>query len=117
MSALDAGTARWPDRGKDEWAGLAAFHNAKSRYARALVAVTADLQVPAALDRPHRRAQQGVGAAPPDLPADLLEQRPGRRVAHDEHLPVRLDVDAAFDEQGGQAFDAGVDHGGRSLRA
>jgi hypothetical protein len=62
------------------------------------------------------QAEQGVGAAAADLAANLLEQRPRGGVSHDEHLPVRLDVDAALDEQRCEAFDTRVDHGRRSLR-
>src|SRR5207237_8280111 len=61
------------------------------------------------------QAEEGVGAAPADPPADLLEQRPSRRMTHDEHLPAGLRVHAALDEQAGQLFDSGVDHGARSL--
>ena len=58
----------------------------------------------------ERDAQERVGAAPADRPAQLLEQRPGLRVAADEHLPARLDLEAVVDDQLGVRAVARVGH-------
>ena len=58
----------------------------------------------------ERDAEERVGAAPADRPAQLLEQRPGLRVAADEHLPARLDLEAVGDDQLGVRAVARVGH-------
>jgi hypothetical protein len=70
---------------------------------------------------PGRRAfepkpKQGIGAAPADLAAELLEQGPSAGMAHHKHLPARLHSDAPLDKQSGQLFDPWVTHSRRSLR-
>ena len=57
---------------------------------------------------PKLNAQDRVRAAPRDLARELLEQRPGERRRADEHLPARLDVEAALDEQAGVLLDAWI---------
>ena len=47
----------------------------------------------------ERNAQQRVCAAPRHRPAHLLEQRPGQRVAGDEHLPAWLDAETIVDDE------------------
>ena len=75
-----------------------------------------DLEYPGAERRavdPH--PQERVGAAAADPAADLLEQRPRCGIPVHEHLPARLHVDAALDEQARELLDSGVDHGRGSV--
>ena len=54
--------------------------------------------------------QERVRAAPRHRPADLLEERPGLRVASDAHLPAGLDAEAVVDDQLGVGAVAWVGH-------
>ena len=65
----------------------------------------------------ERQPEQRIGPARADLAGDLLEQRPRLRVAPDQHLPARLDVQARVEQERRVALDAGVGQGARILAA
>ena len=74
---------------------------------------------PRGLLRAQREPQprDRMRAAERHLPDDLLVERPGQRLRLHEHLPARLDADAAVDEQLRVPLEPRVRHRRRNLAA